>query len=171
MFARTDRLLLRPGWREDAPALFTAISDATIIDELPDTPWPYRAEDAEAYLIEERPVGALPELLICARTYGRPRLVGGIALHGAGAGVAELDYWIARDFWGLGFATEAGRAMIDIARHALRLTRLRSRHFVDNAASGRVLDKLGFSRTSTIERQHSRVRGEDVDCVTYEIAA
>ena len=171
MFARTDRLLLRPGWREDAPALFTAIADPAIVDKLPDTPWPYRAEDAEAYLIEERPADALPELLIYARTFGRPRLVGGIALRDAGAGAAELDYWIARRFWGLGLATEAGRAMVDIARSTFRLTRLRSRHFVDNPASGRVLDKLGVELTGVIERQHSRVRDADVDCLIYEIAA
>ena len=102
MFARTDRLLLRPGWREDAPALFDAIADAAIVDTLPDMPWPCRPADAEAYLIEDRPAGALPELLICARTFGKPRLVGGIALRDAGGGGAELDYWIARKFWGWG---------------------------------------------------------------------
>ena len=171
MFARTDRLLLRPGWREDAPALFSAIADPAIIDTLPGTPWPYRAEDAEAYLIEDRPTHALPKLLIYARTSGRPRLVGGIALRDTLAGVAELDYWIARSCWGLGFATEAGRAMLDIARNALRLTRLRSGHFTDNAASGRVLDKLGFRATGAVERRYSRVRNEDVDCAIYEMAA
>jgi RimJ/RimL family protein N-acetyltransferase len=171
MFARTDRLLLRPGWREDAPALFTAIADPAIVDKLPDTPWPYRAEDAEAYLFAERPADALPELLIHARTFGRPRLVGGIALRDAGKGTAELDYWIARKFWGLGFATEAGRAMVNIARDALRLTRLRSSHFTDNPASGRVLEKLGFRATGAIERRYSRVRDAEVDCVMYEIAA
>ena len=60
--------------------------------------------------------------------------------------------------------------MVDIARNALRLTRLRSRHVADDPASGRVLDKLGFRRTGAVERRHSRVRGEDVDCVMYEIA-
>lgn len=171
MFARTDRLLLRPGWREDAPALFDAIADPAIIDKLPGTPWPYRAEDAEAYLIEDKPADALPELLIYARTFGRPRLVGGIALRQRAVGVAELDYWIARKYWGLGFATEAGRAMVDIARNALRLARVRSWHFTDNPASGRVLEKLGFLETGAIERRHSRVRSSDVDCVMYESAA
>ena len=33
MFAVTQRLLLRPGWSEDAPALFAAIADALVGSE------------------------------------------------------------------------------------------------------------------------------------------
>jgi RimJ/RimL family protein N-acetyltransferase len=171
MFARTDRLLLRPGWREDAPALFHAIADEAIIDKLPGAPWPYRAEDAEAFLLRDREADALPDLLIYARTRGTPRLVGGIALHGDGRGGAELGYWIARKFWGLGFATEAGKAVMDMARNGLRLKSLKAGHFPDNPASGRVLEKLGFARTGEIGTCRSAVRGQDVDYVMYAHAA
>lgn len=170
MFARTDRLLLRPGWGEDAPALFKAIADEAIIDKLPGTPWPYKAEDAEAFLLRDRGEDDLPELLIYARTRGAPRLVGGIALRETdGEDCAELDYWIARPCWGLGFATEAGEAVVDLARNGLRL-KLRSGHFSDNPASSRVLEKLGFHRTGAVEKRWSAVRGQDVDCILYEHA-
>ncbi|USI73187.1 GNAT family N-acetyltransferase [Sphingomonas morindae] len=171
MFARTDRLLLRPGWREDAPALYEAIADAAIIDKLPGAPWPFRPEDAEAWLTRAPENGKLPELLIYVRTLGRPRLVGGIALRRHGVDGAELDYWIARSCWGLGFATEAGRAVVAMARDGLRLRTLRSGHFTDNPASGRVLAKLGFTPTGEIEKRFSAVRGQDVDCVMYAHAA
>ncbi|HEY0271414.1 MAG TPA: GNAT family N-acetyltransferase [Sphingomonas sp.] len=171
MFARTDRLLLRPGWREDAPALYSAIADEAIIDKLPGVPWPYSAEDAEAYLAQDRAPGALPELLIYARTHGAPRLVGGIALRDRGGDQAELDYWIARPCWGLGFATEAGQAVVDIARNGLRMKALSSGHFPDNPASGRVLAKLGFLPTGTSEKRWSAARGQDVDCLLYTHAA
>jgi RimJ/RimL family protein N-acetyltransferase len=172
MFARTDRLLLRPGWREDAPALFTAIADEAIIDKLPDTPWPYRPEDAEMWLSRDVETDALPQLLIYSRTHGAPRLVGGIALRGQlDDETAELDYWIARPCWGLGFATEAGRAVIDMARNGLRLKGLQSGHFRDNPASGRVLEKLGFCPTGEVQQRWSTVRGQDVDCVMHAHAA
>ena len=50
MFARTERLLLRPGWSQDAPALFKAIGDERIVRNLATAPWPYRPDDAEALL-------------------------------------------------------------------------------------------------------------------------
>jgi RimJ/RimL family protein N-acetyltransferase len=171
MFARTERLLLRPGWGEDAPALFNAIADEAIIDKLPGTSWPYREADAESFLLRDRGADTLPELLIYARTRGAPKLVGGIALRDDGEDGAELDYWIARPCWGLGFATEAGKAMVGMARDGLRLRSLRSGHFTDNPASGRVLEKLGFRRTGKVEKRWSAVREQDVDCIMYEHAA
>ena len=54
MFVRTERLLLRPGWSQDAPALFEAIGDARIVRNLATAPWPYRPEDAAAWLATER---------------------------------------------------------------------------------------------------------------------
>lgn len=172
MFARTNRLLLRPGWREDAPALFNAIADAAIIDKLPGAPWPFRPEDAEAFLARDPAPDALPELLIHSRTRGKPKLVGGVALRAvAGTEAVELDYWIARPCWGLGFATEAARAVVAMARDGLRLKTLRSGRFVDNPASGRVLEKLGFAPTGEVEQRWSAVRGQDVDCMIYRYAA
>ncbi len=50
MFARTPRLLLRPGFPEDAPALAVAIADEAIVRNLATAPWPYRMRDAEAFL-------------------------------------------------------------------------------------------------------------------------
>jgi len=171
MFARTERLLLRPGWGEDAPALFNAIADEAIIDKLPGTCWPYREEDAQAFLLRDRGTDDLPELLIYARTRGAPKLVGGIALRETDdEETAELDYWIARPCWGLGFATEAGQAVVGMAKDGLRM-KLRSGHFPDNPASGRVLEKLGFHPTGKVERRWSAVRDEDVDCVMYEHGA
>ena len=107
MFARTERLLLRPGWAEDAPALAQAIADETIVRNLATAPWPYGLADAEAFLASARDP-ALPSFLIFERTDGAPQLVGACGLGRRPSGAVELGYWIARPFWGNGFATEAG---------------------------------------------------------------
>jgi RimJ/RimL family protein N-acetyltransferase len=167
MFARTERLLLRPGWAEDAAHLAAAIGDEAILTKLAKAPSPYRIEDAVSFLQIEREEGDA-DFLIIARTKGAPRLVGGIGLHPDGDEL-ELGYWIARPFWGLGFATEAGRAVIGIARHTLRKTRLVSAHFIDNPASGRVLSKLGFKPTGQIVARMCRARGHTVPAKLFAL--
>ena len=160
MFARTPRLLLRPGFPEDAPALAAAIADEAIARNLATVPWPYRMRDAEAFLASPRdPV--LPSLLIFERTDGAPRLIGSCGLGRRPSGAVEMGYWIARPYWGRGFATEACAALVDIAR-TLGLASLEGSHFLDNPASARVLEKLGFEPLGIIAPRMSCARGEEV---------
>ena len=157
MFARTPRLLLRPGWAEDAAALARALADLAVVRHLSTAPWPYRLADAEAHLAAPRdPV--LPSLLVFARTAGAPQLVGSCGLGRRASGRVEFGYWIARPFWGRGYATEAGAALLDIAA-TLGLARLDASHFLDNPASGRVLEKLGFVAAGLVAPRFSCARG------------
>ena len=50
MFAVTERLLLRPGWPEDAHALVAALGDREVVRNLARVPWPYGLGDAAALL-------------------------------------------------------------------------------------------------------------------------
>ncbi|MBV9528753.1 GNAT family N-acetyltransferase [Sphingomonas sp.] len=160
MFARTPRLLLRPGFPEDAPALAQAIGDEAIVRNLSAVPWPYRVSDAEAFLARPRdPV--LPSLLVFERTTRALNLVGVCGLGRRPSGAIELGYWIARSFWSRGFATEAGRALIDIGR-TLGLMQLEASHFIYNPASARVLDKLGFESTGLIAPRMNCARGVEL---------
>ncbi len=157
MFTRTRRLLLRPGWPEDASALAETLSDQAIVRNLAIAPWPYRRADAEAYLAAPRDP-SLPSLLLFERTAGAPRLVGACGLARRPSGAVELGYWIARADWGRGFATEAGQALIEIAQ-ALGLQRLEGAHFLDNPASGQVLERLGFQPLGIVAPRASCARG------------
>lgn len=159
MFARTERLLLRPGWPEDAPALAHAIGDEAIVRNLARVPWPYGVEQAEAFLAGPRAQNEC-SLLIFRRTHGAPQLIGSVGMRQGPDGAHELGYWISRPHWGLGYATEAAEAVVAIARDGWRLKQLSASHFLDNPASGRVLEKLGFRPTGTIVPRHSAGRGE-----------
>jgi RimJ/RimL family protein N-acetyltransferase len=164
MFARTERLLLRPGWAEDAPALARVVGEEAIVRNLASAPWPYRLEDAEAFLAPRPYDPADMSLLVFRRTAGAPELIGTIGLARMEAGDVDLGYWIARAQRGRGFATEAGAAMLSIARHGLGLERLNAGHFLDNPASGRVLEKLGFRATGEVVRRYSAGRGAAAPC-------
>lgn len=160
MFAITERLLLRPGWAEDAPALSRAIADEAVVRNLSRAPWPYALGDAEHFLAQPQSVRR-PRLLVFLRDCAR--LIGGIGLNDTDAeDQAELGYWFARDHWGQGYATEAGRAVIAMADESLRLPKLKASHALDNPASGKVLEKLGF-RPAETGQLHSLSRGRPVD--------
>lgn len=168
MFARTPRLLLRPGWAEDAPALAAAIGDEAVVRNLREAPWPYHVADAEAFLARDSEP-AHPAALIFTRTLGSPRLVGGIDLRPSPCGALELGYWITRPCWGLGYATEAGRAVVALARLGLRAGRLVADPFADNPASAKVLRKLGFRPTERVASRPSRGRERPVACVGFAL--
>ncbi len=166
MFARTERLLLRPGWAEDAPALAAAIAEEAVLRNLLHAPCPYGIGDAEAFLAAEHDL-LLPRFLAFSRTRGAPRLVGGCGISRRESGALELGYWIARPYWGLGFATEAARATMRVAR-ASGLSGVTAVHMIDNPASGHVLRKLGFRPTGQVAQRYSTGRQGYVACALFE---
>ena len=163
MFARTKRLTLRPGWPEDATALTAAIAHESVVMRISRAPWPYGVDDARSFL--GRPMSTADmAMMITAMDLPEPRLIGCIGLHRQN-GAYELGYWLTPDAWGRGYATEAGVQMIEIARIALGLTCLHAGHYADNAASARVLAKLGFTPTGRVEPQYCSALRREVPCV------
>jgi RimJ/RimL family protein N-acetyltransferase len=81
---------------------------------------------------------------------------------------AELGYWIGKPYWGRGYATEAARAALRWGFDSLGLERIYAYHFARNAASGRVLRKIGMTPEG-IARRHVRKWGEYHDSPLYSI--
>lgn len=164
MFHRSERLLLRPGWLEDAGELFARIADEAIVRNLANAPWPYRQEDAESWLAQPKSRKFPTFLLTLPGASGSP-IIGACGLGEAEQG-PEIGYWVARDYWGQGYATEAARAVLSIAR-TLGHRRIHSLHAADNPASGRVLRKAGFVPTGRLRMIHSLGRNADMTAVEY----
>lgn len=61
-------------------------------------------------------------------------------------GEGVLAFYLARPYWGRGLATEAGRAFLRFGWSELGLKRIVAGVQVGNAASVRVLEKLGLQR-------------------------
>jgi RimJ/RimL family protein N-acetyltransferase len=122
-------------------------------------PWPYRLADAQA-ACAHAPDPQVPSFLITLPGGKGAPIVGGIGFKHEGDDV-EMGYWIARGHWGQGYATEAGRAVLEIAR-ALGRPRVLAGHFTDNPASARVLRKLGFRETGEVRPTFCRARGGEL---------
>ena len=166
MFHVTPRLLLRPAWPEDAEALFGGIADRGVVRNLASAPWPYLPEHARQFVAREQDA-RLPTFLVTMPTPQGSMLVGCAGLGNSEDGV-ELGYWIARPYWSRGFATEAARGVLQVAK-LLGHETVNAGHFIDNPASGKVLRKLGFRPTGKAARRHSCGRGGTAECVLYRI--
>jgi RimJ/RimL family protein N-acetyltransferase len=79
---------------------------------------------------------------------------------------ASLGYCLDEAAWGRGIATEAAGALLDWAFEALDLLRVQAEADTRNAASVRVLEKLGFTREGLL-RQNCIVAGEVSDSYVY----
>jgi len=99
--------------------------------------------------------------------------VGGCGLHPrVGADALEIGYWIVRDRWGQGLATEAAAALTRVGFTRMGVERLEIRVAPDNARSLAVPRKLGY-------REEGRLRavgppGEDgtnADLVVFGMLA
>ena len=56
---------------------------------------------------------------------------------------AEIGYWIGKPYWNQGLGTEALRGMVDWCFNKMGFYTLWSDFFVDNPASGRIMEKSG----------------------------
>ena len=56
----------------------------------------------------------------------------------------EIGYWIAEEYWGRGFATEAARALKDLGKNQLKLAKMIALIQKGNIASQRVAEKTGM---------------------------
>ena len=69
-------------------------------------------------------------------------------------------YWIAKPYWNQGICTEALKLMLDHIRKITDIKSLISGHFVDNPASGKVMEKCGFVPTGETCIDENQYQGE-----------
>ena len=173
---RTARLLLRPFRAGDGPAVERLVGAREVADTTLTIPHPYPAGAAEAWIATQAPAWAGGErvtLAVCeaADDGDDAPLVGAIGLQLVPEHAhAELGYWIAVERWNRGYATEAGHAILALAFDTLGLHRVQARHFTRNAASGRVMQKLGM-RYEGMQRGALRRWGVFEDVALYAILA
>lgn len=148
-FIETPRLRLRPWCEADATPLFELARDPRIGMLCG---WkPYECID-DAHSALSTFLAAPDSYAVTLASTGE--IVGSIALRidtgSPEATVADIGYWIGAPYWGNGYATEAGNAIIDRARE-LGVQMIVLKYFDGNDASRRVSEKLGFAWQSRDE--------------------
>lgn len=169
----TERLTLRPFVLSDGPEVEQLAGARLVADTTLTIPHPYPLGGGATWIATHadawnRRLGLA--LAICDRD-GSEALLGAISLHVAQAHRhGEIGYWISADRWGHGYATEAAGAVTAYAFTELELHRVQGRHFTRNAASGRVLQKIGM-QFEGIHRDAYLRWGQFEDVAVYAILA
>jgi [ribosomal protein S5]-alanine N-acetyltransferase len=81
---------------------------------------------------------------------------------------AEVWFKIHKDFWKLGYTTEALTRLLDFGFSDLKLHRIEAGCAVENIASSKVLEKAGMTREG-MKRKKLPIRGEWKDNYFYGI--
>ena len=165
----TSRLTLRPFAPDDAATVQRLAGVPEVALTTKNIPYPYEDGLAESWIATHQDKWEAKESLTLAITVDVHGLVGAVGLvlnmsHRRG----ELGYWIARDHWNQGYATEAAVALINYGFDELELNRIQARYFTRNPASGRVMEKAGM-KYEGLFRQHALVRGVFEDVAVYAI--
>lgn len=147
---QTERLLLRKPRPEDAAAIFANYAGDESLGRY--LAWPIHGSigDTDAFLklaeVEWRRWPAGPYLVCLGPD---ERIIGSTGLSFESTHCASTGYVVAREFQNQGYATEAVRAMTQLARD-LNCTSLLAWCHPDHAASQRVLEKAGFVRDGLV---------------------
>ena len=165
---KTERLVLRPMEPGDADAVYALANNWKVARMLGRMPFPYRRQDAVDFIGRVTANDGTDGNHVFAVTIGGA-LVGACGIHLRDEhGLFEIGYWLGEPFWGKGYATEAAHRLVRFAFEEMDVERLLAGHFLDNPASGHVLEKAGFRRVEVIQRE-CLARGEKVPCAMMEL--
>jgi RimJ/RimL family protein N-acetyltransferase len=166
---RTQRLILRPFNSDDANEVQRLAGDRDIAVNVLPIPHPYPVEFAIEWISLQEKKFSSGEETVYAITLHDGTLIGSAGLRfNRQHGHAELGYWIGKQFWGKGFATEAGLVLLRQGFKEAGIVRIYSRHMAKNPASGRVMAKLGMKYEGCL-RRHVKKFGIFEDVCVYSV--
>jgi len=149
----TERLLLRPLEKTDAGRMF-------LLDSNPDV-MKYVGQPVVTNVEESEKIIGMIQAQYEKNGIGRFAVIekeSGLLIGWSGLkflteeingfkNVYELGYRFLPEFWGKGYATESGKAFVDIGFSELNLTMIYACAHSENDASNHILRKLGFRKT------------------------
>jgi RimJ/RimL family protein N-acetyltransferase len=151
----TPRLVLRRPKPSDVSAVYEYGRDSEVTRYMD---WPAHSHIRDAIRATETALqrwdsGAEYTWRITVKPDDAP--IGAIAcrVHGH---TADLGFVLARRYWGKGYATEAARAVLQWAASLEGVYRVGATCDIENAASARVLEKIGMSREGILRRWEIR---------------
>tara|TARA_B100000475_G_C14963592_1_gene300939 strand:+ start:395 stop:901 length:507 start_codon:yes stop_codon:yes gene_type:complete len=156
---KTKRLVLKRPDKSINKKLFASlVGEWDIAKWLSDVPYPYTEKHAEKFIKRSSP----DDLRFSVFYDGV--LVGGVGVSYEDNNELDIGYWIAKDYWSYGFATEASLGLINYVRNETDFKVITACYVKGNKASAKVLKKLGFIEIGESE-QYFLSRKVKMSCI------
>lgn len=137
---KTKRLLIKKPQIRDKQKLILELNDREVSKWLENVPFPYLDKDADNW------INSLTFNNLEFNIFLENNLIGGVGLKKD----YRLGYWLGKDYWGNGYATETGRELIEYATKELKIKKITARYMTENKNSAKVLNKLGFKEVGKV---------------------
>ena len=151
----TKRLRLAPLRGDDAETLRRLTDDPAITGSVHFLPAPFTLADAKALI---RCADSGRDCFLGAWSRDSETLIGVVGVHLRGEREIEVGYWIGSAFHGQGFATEAALGVITVLRRQFPDQEVIAECRRANAASWRVLERIGFRPAGSAGQRPGRER-------------
>ncbi len=155
----TERLLLRPFFAEDAPAVHERAGAPEVADTAISIPVRYSLDGAKAWIAAQvysfRRLTAVHFAMELRET---GELIGAVELGDIDREhlQAELSFWVGAQWWGQGYATEVAGEIMRFGFDVLELNRIYAKTLVRSAGSARVMRKLRMRREGVLRERVCR---------------
>ncbi len=168
----TERLRLRPFTRGDTDAVFAYRQREDVARYLSDGPMTHEAvtEVLQARVGQEALALEGDKIFLAVELKQTHALIGEVSLilRSYGARQGEIGYIFHPDYHGQGYATEAGRALLEMGFAGAGLHRIYARCDARNVGSWKVMERLGMRREAHF-REHALFKGAWDEELVYAI--
>ena len=166
---RTSRLILRRPVDADIPAITAIANNHRIAQNLASMPHPFGEEDAAQWVARFKHADGKTRGGYMILLRGGEKLIGACGFGPVkDLRLPQLGYWVGEPYWGQGYATEAGWAVIDYVFNKTSIPVLGCGCRVTNHASRRVIDKCGFLYDG-LGMMYSRYKDKPVPVLNFSI--
>ena len=157
----TPRLVIKKIEDKDKNKLILELGNWEVSKWLSRVNYPYSEEDADDwfYIVSQSNFNL--------NVFRNNSLIGGIGLTQNKEKFYELGFWIAENYWGNGYASEAVRALLVFTNKQLGMNKIEASHMYENTQSRYVLQKNGFKKQKGKGNLYSASRKKNITTTKY----
>ena len=134
------------------------IGDWEVAKWLSDVPYPYTEQNAEEWL------NNINHDDLTFSIFMNDSLIGGVGVCLEEDNKLDLGYWIGKEYWGNGYATETVKGLIKYVKEETSFKQITACYIKGNTTSENVLRKLGFEEIGECE-EYFLSRKKTMTCI------